>query len=287
MSLICLIIGTVLAIIFIILLVKGQKYHQMLHVLSGSDFPLPSIYGVGMVLQEMKIGRIPQQIATKLRKHTKLLYSRKYAEYYTRIIWSQGMSMGLLFSAVCFLLAGIMPADMSGLLALVAVVMAIMPGWFFVNHAKEQVDDRRKECDKAFPNAMSKLALIVNSGVILHDAWEIVARGNKGTFYDLMLRSCEAMRNGRSDVDAIYEFGYLTDSEEIKKFTSALIQSIERGGGELPSFLSNQSKELWNHHRQYMLQQGEKAAGALLMPIALMFVGVMCIVLVAALQSVF
>ena len=81
MSLICLIIGTVLAIIFIILLVKGQKYHQMLHVLSGSDFPLPSIYGVGMVLQEMKIGRIPQQIATKLRKHTKLLYSRKYADY--------------------------------------------------------------------------------------------------------------------------------------------------------------------------------------------------------------
>ena len=130
-------------------------------------------------------------------------------------------------------------------------------------------------------------SLIVNSGVILHDAWEIVARGNKGTFSDLMLRSCEAMRTGRSDVDAIYEFGYLTDSEEIKKFTSALIQSVERGGGELPSFLSNQSKELWNHHRQYMLQQGEKAAGALLMPIALMFVGVMCIVLVAALQSVF
>ena len=34
-----------------------------------------------------------------------------------------------------------------------------------------------------------------------------------------------------------------------------------------------------------MLQKGEKAAGALLMPIALMFCGVMLIVIAAAMQS--
>jgi type II secretory pathway component PulF len=64
-----------------------------------------------------------------------------------------------------------------------------------------------------------------------------------------------------------------------------LTQSIERGGGELPSFLTNQSRELWSHHRQVMLQKGEKAAGALLVPIALMFVGVMLLVIVAAVLS--
>ena len=64
-----------------------------------------------------------------------------------------------------------------------------------------------------------------------------------------------------------------------------LQQSIERGGGELSIFLSNQSKELWAHHRQFMLQKGEKAASALLMPIVMMFAGVMMIVVVAAMQS--
>ena len=144
---------------------------------------------------------------------------------------------------------------------------------------------RQDECEIEFPNAISKLALIVNSGVILHDAWAIVADGNDGVFYDLMKKSCEDMENGKSDIDAIYEFGVLTNSENIRKFTSALIQSIERGGGNLPVFLANQSTELWMSKRQLMLQKGETAASALLIPITLMLVGIILIVISAALQS--
>ena len=93
------------------------------------------------------------------------------------------------------------------------------------------------------------------------------------------------MKNGMPEIDAIYNFGVEINSPDIKKFTSALIQSIERGGGDLPIFLAGQSAELWEHRRQTMLQKGEKAAGALLMPIALMFCGVMLIVIAAAMQS--
>ena len=42
---------------------------------------------------------------------------------------------------------------------------------------------------------------------------------------------------------------------------------------------------LFRSHRQRLLQKGEQAASALLMPIALMFVGVMLIVIASALQS--
>lgn len=279
-------VGTVLAIVFGILLICGRKYDYMFEALDGDNFPLKSVYGAGMFLQDMKIGKMPEKLAARLHESTRLIYSRKYSEYYTRIIWAQSLSLGLLFSTLFFILAGVVP-DMAAILGVVGVVMAILPGAYFINHAGEQVSKRRDECDAAFPNAISKLALIVNSGVILHDAWEIVAYGNDGTFYDMMRQSCDTMKNGKSDIDAITEFGYLTDSEDIKKFTSALTQSIERGGAELPSFLSNQSRELWNHHRQYMLQKGEKAAGALLMPITLMFVGIIMIVIAAAMQSLF
>ena len=147
------------------------------------------------------------------------------------------------------------------------------------------MDIRKSECETEFPNAVTKLALIVNSGVILHDAWKKVAYGNTGMFYDMMQKSCEDMDNGKADIDAIYEFGTLTNSDDIKKFTSALIQSIERGGGDLPQFLSNQTSELWSIHRQKVLQKGEKAAGELLVPISLMFGGILLIVISAALSS--
>lgn len=284
MGIVFLSIGTVLTIVFVVCLIKGQKYNYMLDALEGDDFPLQSIYGAGLVLQDIKFLSLTGRMGNFLRDKAKLIYTRKYSEFYARIIWAQALSFGLLCSAISFVLAGIVN-DMAMFLGLLGVVMAVLPGWYFVSHLGDQVNSRQSACEKEFPIAISKMALIVNSGVILHDAWEVVANGNSGVFYDLMKKSCEEMKNGKADIDAIYEFGVATSSQDIKKFTSALIQSIERGGGELPSFLSNQSKELWAHHRQVLLQKGEKAAGALLMPIVLMFFGVMLIVIVAAMQS--
>ena len=284
MSMILLAVGTVLTIVFIIFLNKGARYEYMMEPLSGDDFPLTEIYGAGMAMQDLPIFKLSGKLGETLRNNTKLVYGRKYSEYYTRIIWAQALSFGLICMALCCVLAGIL-TDMASILALIGVVMAVIPGYVFINNVSDKVKTRKNACEKEFPNAISKLALIVNSGVILHDAWEMVAYGNEGEFYTLMQNSCEEMNNGRSDVEAIVNFGFLTNSDDIKKFSSALVQSIERGGGELPFFLSNQTKELWAHHRQYMLQKGEQAAGALLMPIALMFLGIMLIVIVAAVQS--
>ena len=100
-----------------------------------------------------------------------------------------------------------------------------------------------------------------------------------------MRKSCVEMNNGKSEIDALYEFGIMTNSDSIKKFVSALIQSIERGGSDLPQFLANESSELWNEKRQMLLQKGEKAASKLLMPIAIMFLGIMLIVISSAIQS--
>lgn len=104
----------------------------------------------------------------------------------------------------------------------------------------------------------------------------------KASFIKLMKRASEDMNNGFSDSDAIYRFGKASNSGEIKKFVSALLQSMEKGGAELTSFLANQSSELWKLKRQHMLQEGEKAATKLLAPIVLIFIGVMIIVITAA-----
>ena len=284
MSVILLIAGTIMAAMLIIFLIIGQKYNYMLEPLDDGDFPLKSLYVAGLAMQDVSIFRYSGKIEDYLKDKTKLVYSRKYSEFYSRIAWAQALSMGLLCGSVCFLLAGML-AEMAGFMALLGIVMIVLPGYYFISSIGTKVQQRQGACEAEFPNAISKLALIVNSGVILHEAWEIVAYGNTGELYDLMQKSCEEMRNGKADIDAIYEFGISTNSDEIKKFASALIQSIERGGGALPIFLSNQSKELWAHRRQVMLQKGEKAAGALLMPIAMMFLGVMLIVIAAAMQS--
>jgi len=284
MSIIMLVIGTILTALFIFFLNKGAKYEYLFKNLEGNDFPFPMIYGAGMAMQDVALFKLSGKIAKYLRDNARLVYTKQFSEYYARVIWAQTLSFGLLCAAIFCVLGAIMP-DMELIMLLVAVVMAIVPGYVFIGNVADKVKVRREACEKEFPNAISKLALIVNSGVIIHDAWEMVANGNEGVFYSIMQQSCDEMRNGKSDIAAILDFGDTTNSEEIKKFTSAMAQSIERGGGELPIFLENQSRELWAHHRQLMLQKGEKAASALLMPIAVMFAGVMLIVVVAAMQS--
>lgn len=284
MNILCLGAGTILTVLFLIMLFKGSRYDYMLEVLDSGDFPLKFIYSVGMAWQDMKLFRLRGKFGDRLRTDVTLQYSRQYSEFYSRVIWAQMLSFCHLCLAVFFVAAGFSP-DMYVFFLLVGIVTGALSAYYFGTYTGEKVRARREACDAEFPNAVSKLALIVNSGATLHDSWEMVAYGKEGVFYDMMKNSCVEMDNGKAEVDAIHDMGALINSEEIKKFTSALIQSIERGGGDLPHFLTNQSSELWEKRRQTMLQKGEQAASALLMPIAVMFVGIMLIVMSAAVQS--
>ena len=282
---ICLIIGTVLSALFIIMLFAGGRYDEMLKPLSGDDYPLKSIYSVGLCWQDLGIAKLRGKVGDKLKENASLLYSKKYREYYSRIIWAQVLSFAHLLLAVFLVIAGLFSGGESKFFLVVGIFACALSVWYFYTYTSERVKKRRGECETELPNAISKLALLVNSGVIVHDAWKMVSYGKDGVFYSMMKDSCVSMDNGKPFIDAIYDFGVLTGSEEVKKFTSALIQSVERGGGDLPQFLASQSSEMWARKRQTLLQKGEKAASALLMPIALMFFGVMLIVIASAVQS--
>lgn len=284
MDLVFIIIGTVFAAVFVITMFIGQSYDNMLEPLSDKDFPLKAIYSSGLVLQNLPIFNLKGRRKEKLKSDSNLFFSAKYSEYYSRIVWAQILSFALLILAVTFILAG-MDKQFTFFFVIVGILAAAIVSYYFYQSIGEKIKTRKDECEKEFPNAISKLALMVNSGVILHDAWEFVAYGKDGVFYDLMKDSCEQMKNGKTEKEAIREFGIKTNSDDVKKFTSSLIQSIEMGGGDLPIFLSNQTRELWHERKQRMLQKGEKAASALLMPIVLLFMGIMLIVIAAAMQS--
>ena len=154
-----------------------------------------------------------------------------------------------------------------------------------VSKMKETVTARREDCEDEFPNMVAKLCLLINSGMILHEAWQVVAYGKEGTLYDLMRSACEDMENGTSDRDAIYKFGVLTDSSDIKKFTGNVISGIEKGPKELADMLLAQTSELWTHKRQVSLQKGEIAAGKLVIPLGITFAGIILIIVSGAMQS--
>ncbi len=280
-----LIIATVLTVLFLILLIIGRKYDAVVEKLVGSEYTLSEVYGVGFMWAEL----IPAlgysgNLGNYVSKDIALLVDHKYREFYTRAVLAKAYTFVHLGTCASLLLGLALFQDATAyLIAFAGVVVSIIMGRNVLQEPAKEVQRISDEVVIELPNMVTKLALLINSGMILRSAWFYVADHTTGEIAERMKLSCEQMRNGHTEVDAIYNFGNSTNSKEMKKLASMVIQGIEKGPEELSALLLQLSTELWLTKRQRMLQMGELAAAKLMIPTMLMFVGLILVVVVSSL----
>ena len=278
---IILLVGTVLAVLFIIQLRRGSRYEDLVRHLDGTKFPLNSLYLVGFAWCEVPLLRFHGKKAVRLKRQAALLYEEKYAEYYANLAWAQAITGVHLFLTGTFLLAGLFYYNCRFFL-FVGGFLTFLAGGYSLTNMKDQITRRREACEAQLAEMVSTMAILLNTGMVLREVWGLVSRHGKGDLYDLMRKTNDSINSGIPEKEALYQFAQESDSLEIRKFTSAMLQSMEKGGSELSFFMQQQSSELWHIRRQHMLQNGEKAATKLLAPIMLIFVGIIIIVMTAA-----
>jgi len=285
LNFIMLLLASITTVLFLVNLARGKQYGYMVESLDGGEYFLKELYVVGFSLNDGKIFKLRGKMERNLKKQAKLLWGDRYYEYYANLAWAQFLSLTLLVVSVGFSLSGFLKTEQLPIL-LILVLLFVAAFWnLSLSRMKEKVQQRREACEAEFPNMVSKLALLINSGMVLREAWRVTAYGKEGTLYTLMKQACEDMENGESDIGAIYKFGVTSDSASIKKFTSAMIQGMQKGNSELADFMVSQTSELWAHKRQMALQQGEVAAGKLIIPLGITFAGIIMIIVSAAMQS--
>ena len=280
---IAMILGTILAILFLIQLFRGQKYEELVEGLEEKDFPLKDIYTVGFCWAELPPLRLRGVLFERLEQNAKVLYGEMYAEYYANVYYA--MALSFFHFILCFgcLLAGWQDNRNFFYLGIFLAIVGLIYG---CDSMRQKLVKRTENCETELPEVVSTMAILVNSGMILRDAWNMVGGRGEGDIYALMRDASEDIRNGHADSEAIAKFGIATNSPEIIKFTSALMQSMGKGAGELPLFLARQSSDLWNEKKQRLLQKGEQASAKLLMPIMLIFLGIIIIILSSAFAGI-
>lgn len=282
MKFICMIAGTIITILFIICLLKGRTYDEWVEGLEKKMYPLRGIYGAGFVLANSKIIAIKNLKYDELNNYAKLYYEPKYADYYAQVIWAQVLSFASLILGIGLILSGILN---SGFFVLLTIGFAAAATYFFLTQLKNRLKKREEECLEELPEVVSTMALLINSGMIITEVWNTVAYSKDGEIYNLMKESCEDINNGVAVGNAIHKFGVLSNSPNVRKFASMLVQSIDKGGRELAEFLAQQSTEMLNLKRQLLLQKGEVAASKLIFPTALIFVGIMLMIIITAMGT--
>ncbi len=274
---IILLIGAVLVFLWIILSIAGKKHSEMFDSLDEKEFPLKGIYSVGYSLLLMVGYKFSSKGDRKLRKYIEILYGEDYVEYYLRVIHSQAMTFAFLLLAFAVPLYAL--AD-DILMLVIMVVVAALAYYYFYTLLETRMQARSEAFMNDFSNVVSKLALLINAGMIMRQAWEKVAMSGETPIYKEMQKSVYDMQSGIPEVDAIIAFGSRSCVPEVKKFASTIAQGIAKGNRELAFMLKDQSSETWFLKKQHVKRQGEKASGKLMIPIMIMFVGVIIMVVV-------
>lgn len=264
---------------FLILLLSAGEFESYISPLDKKEFMLPEIYGVGFKLLKIFKFEYKTRGANQMRENAAILYGERYADYYMRVLYAQRLSItSLVFVVGCAISALAEGSDKLVLLALVAVVSFTIY-YYFGKLPADKIKKRSEKFMDEFPNAVSTIALLVNSGMILREAWREVSMSNDSELYLEMRKVNEEMDNGVSEIDALYNFGNRCVTPDIKKFTSFIVQGLEKGSKDLANALRNQTDELWQLKKQNTLKRGELASSKLMIPLMIMFVGILIMVM--------
>lgn len=270
--------------LWLLLFLQGKGNAWMFDQLNDEDYPMKELYFIGYSFTEKLKLQFRSKKDRQLRKELAVLYGDKYAEYYVRVAYAQQFTMALTVLALAAPFYFFTEGDLLIFLAVIAGAGAAY--YYYGTTTKEKVEKRSEQLLSDFSDVVSKLALLVNSGMILREAWERTAYSKEGTLYEEMRRSVIEMQNGRAEVEALFTFGQRCMLPEIKKFASTLIQGLTKGSSDLAMMLTDQSKEVWAMKKQRVHRQGELANNKLLLPMCLTFIGILIMVIVPVFTNI-
>ena len=131
-----------------------------------------------------------------------------------------------------------------------------------------------------FPEFVNKLTLLVNAGMTISRAWEKIINENKKNhiLYSEMQYALMEIKAGKPERIAYEEFARRCRVKEVTKFVSVIVMNLRRGGGEVIPVLREQGNECWEMRKNAARQLGEEAGTKILIPLMIMFLGIVLVV---------
>ena len=170
-------------------------------------------------------------------------------------------------------------------LVIAGLTVGGMMVWYLDELLNDKINSRRDELLRDYPGMLSKLTLLVNAGVPIREAWTKVASTNDGILYQEMKNTAIELSNGIQEIEAYKAFGERCSIKSLRKFSTMMIQNLQKGSSEVVVFLRDMSNEAWEEKKHEVKRKGEKASSKLIMPIGLIFLGVLILIIVPMFSS--
>lgn len=263
-------------------LFKAKKYEAYMNSEFAKEFQMRELFCVGFSLMALLHIDTKSRKAKMRIKEIAEIKGRKYAEFYYYIMKGAELTYAYTILLVMLLLAVLADKAEAMLMGILFSVLLIV---YLELELQDKLTERRQEILMDLPQVLSKLTLLVNSGMVLRDAWKRTAFTGTRVLYQEMQNTTVEIQNGVMEIDAYKNFADRCSVKEVRKFTSLIIQNLQKGNEELAYFLSGMADEMWETKKNEVKQKGEKANTKLLIPILLIFIGILMLILVPVMSG--
>lgn len=288
---ICATLETILVAVWVLLFFKYRnQFDGLLDDVDGKTFTLKDLYFIGLGCIETYETVTKKRITESERAQLKIQYlseafGRENAELYYYVLLSSMISLILTFLPIGLALV-CLTQSLLGLL-LGAALAAVLPYGVY-SGISSAVQKKKDSIVSEFPKMVSKLTLLVNAGMLVRRAWDEVANSNfEEALYAEMRLTSKDIQEGMSIDAAMENFAARCGLKEIRKFSSIYVQAVNRGASESIGSMKIMADEAWEQKKQISKQKGEIASQKLLIPNMIMFMGIMVVVVVPIIASLF
>lgn len=259
------------------IIMGSKKYSLYIEPLESNQYLIKPFLVVGLIFLDWIHYPYNFEFDKKRINQTKIIYGKKFAEYYYQINLAEKITYFYMIIMLSLLLYPIMDEPMAIAFGAGAALIVF---YYVDTKIVSVVDKHDTEVLNSFPHMVSKMALLINAGMIMSEAWNVIARSNDGVLYDEMKTTTHDIENGTPEIDAYIGFGERCGILSVKKFTSMMVQNLTKGNKELTEFLRNASFDSWEEKKHFVKRQGEKASNKLMIPLGMILVGIFIMILV-------
>lgn len=212
------------------------------------------------------------------------LYGKKYAQYKASQLLAKILSYPVISVSVTLMLGVILlgTGNSSVGMGVLAVgnclVLVLVYGVY--DELTDSVKKRRKTIIRQFPGVISKLALLVTSGMIMSRAWKETAFSQETELYMEMRITSDELDNLVSPEAAYGGFISRCNTKETAKLASAIMQNQSKGNAEIGRLLKDMAHEVWQERRHSAKRDAEKANSKLMIPTMLLFLAILVMLMV-------
>lgn len=205
----------------------------------------------------------------------------------------------LIASLFAFLFVGVMAAAFLGVLMIAAgnqgaglmMPMAVgfagpvLYGYVPYDNLQSKAAKRQDEIDRGFPNAISKITLLVMAGMNITSAIEETAGSDDSLMYRELRLAVREMNQAATVQGAFMRLQCRCNNKYLDKMVTIVTKSYVSGNANLADDLRAINDECWLDKKHNARRMGEKIQNKLFIPTMLMFVGILVVIVVPAMSG--